>query len=194
MTASGKTIEELERERLARQHPWTPLGWAVVLTMIGVWYQVVPLESKLRAVVNAAAFALVEFTFYSVTIQTPEGEVYFRPFSKDRRAGHTTWQQFYANILYTPILMDVYYYILADYWMLRVLLFPINIWLLEIIVGYVLIFLYGYNPAWVYYGKGALFSGNIKLPYAIYWLLFGGVLEIYYPLMCAGIHRLVNLF
>ena len=69
------------------------------------------------------------------------------------------------------------YYTLAPPGLARALLFPLNIWALEIVEGYALIYLYGYNPAWEYRGDDALFHGTIKLSYWRYWLPMGLVLE-----------------
>jgi hypothetical protein len=83
-----------------------------------------------------------------------------------------------ANLFFTPLLMDVYFSNVTDTWM-RALLWPINIWMLEIIEGYVLIFLYGFNPAWTYRGSDAFFHGNIKLGYWQFWLPMGAFMAWY---------------
>jgi len=85
-----------------------------------------------------------------------------------------------VNILYTPILL-FFYHALVPTAFLRVILYPINIWTLEVVAGYILIFIFGYNPAWEYFGKYAYFSGNIKLDYAVPWIILGLFVEIVFP-------------
>ncbi|RKP05086.1 hypothetical protein THASP1DRAFT_33086 [Thamnocephalis sphaerospora] len=183
----------LEKERLARRHPWPMFGWLLLALTTAGWIYLLEPDVKLRAIFHAACFSVIEFTFYSVTVEMPNGDIILRPFSKDCRAGHTTIQQFFANVFYTPILVDVYFALMPDYWLLRVLLFPINIWLLEVVEGYVLTFLYGYNPAWVYYGHDVFFSNNIKLSYWPYWLMLGGVLELAFPMERTVTFALIDL-
>jgi len=50
--------------------------------------------------------------------------------------------------------------------LLRVALFPFAVWSLELLEGYFLMTLYGYNPAWTYTTPDARFHGNIRLGYA----------------------------
>jgi len=45
--------------------------------------------------------------------------------------GHTTWAQFYGNVVYTPVLLFAYRAVF-DSMLLRILLFPFNIWALEL--------------------------------------------------------------
>jgi len=61
---------------------------------------------------------------------------------------------------------------------LRIAAFPFNIWWLEIIEGYIIMFLFGKNVAWEYRGKAAFFHGNITLEYYAPWLGLGLVLEL----------------
>ena len=56
--------------------------------------------------------------------------------------------------------------------------FAIFIWVSEICEGYVLIFLFGYNRAWNYFGIDAFFHGNIKLGYGIFWTVFGPTIQL----------------
>ncbi|KAJ3166236.1 hypothetical protein HDU88_003459 [Geranomyces variabilis] len=156
------------------------LGHILLLLIFGIWYNYLPIDAKLRSIVAAAAFSVIEFTFYSVSIETVAGDILIRPFDSRCRKGHTTWEQFFANILYTPLLLEVYPVLIAPWW-LRIALYPLNIWLLEIVEGYFLTFLYGYNPAWTYRGRDVMFGGNIKLSYAPFWFGLGAVVEVLLP-------------
>ncbi|KAG0005782.1 hypothetical protein BGZ79_001901 [Entomortierella chlamydospora] len=92
----------------------------------------------------------MEYIFYTMTIEEPDGTVVVKPFAG--RPGHTTVHQYIMNVFYIPILIHGYHALITPTW-LRILLFPINIWILEIIQGYTLIYLIGYNAAWTYKGK-----------------------------------------
>ena len=88
-----------------------------------------------------------------------------------------TIAQFLANVLLLPFFFTLYPLLLNSS-VLRVILFPLFIWSLEIIEGYVLIFMFGKNIAWTYSGKDAFFNGNIKLGYFKLWLILGVFYEI----------------
>ena len=66
----------------------------------------------------------------------------------------TSLGQFFGNLIYIPVLLDVYAYYLLDPTLynsyLYVLLFPLNIWVLELVLGRLLILIYGRNIAWCY--------------------------------------------
>ncbi|KAJ3012813.1 hypothetical protein HKX48_006070 [Thoreauomyces humboldtii] len=157
-----------------------PLGYALSIVLAVAWYLFLPLDAKLRTIVAAVTFSGIEYTFYSVSIETVAGDILIRPFDPRCRKGHTTWQQFCVNIIFTPLILDIYMNLVPTWW-LRVALYPINIWLLEIVEGYFLTYLYGYNPAWSYRGNDALFDGNIKLSYAPFWWSLGAVVEVIFP-------------
>ena len=107
--------------------------------------------------------------------------------------GHTTWAQFVCNILYVPVLLVTYRRVVENSWH-RVILFPINIWLLEIIQGYSLMFLAGRNLAWFYDTSDAMFHGNIRLYYAFVWWPFGFVVESLWDTVITVIAKETNPF
>ena len=105
-----------------------------------------------------------------IPVDFPDGPAWvaqpvtFTPFASTCRVGHTTWHQFWANVLYTPILLFAYRTTLPDVPLLRVALFPLNVWLLEVVEGYALMFLFdGRNPAWTYTTDDAYFHGGPAL-------------------------------
>jgi hypothetical protein len=91
--------------------------------------------------------------------------------------GHSSFAQWWMNILYCPFLIFFYREVITSQ-LLRVVLFPFNIWLLEIVQGYFLQYLFGTNPAWEYRGWDALFHNNIKLQYYPIWFPLGIVIEV----------------
>ncbi|KAF9215285.1 hypothetical protein BGZ59_001818 [Podila verticillata] len=110
-----------------------------------------------------------------MTVEHPDGSVTVNPFAG--RPGHTTIHQYIMNVFYIPILIHGYHALIGST-ALRILFFPLNIWLLEIIQGYTLIYLIGYNAAWSYKGYDSFFHGNIKLWYIHHWLMMGAVIEL----------------
>ena len=92
------------------------------------------------------------------------------------RLGHSSFAQFWSNIIFTPMLLFTFQYLVSNH-ILRIILFPFNIWWLEIIEGYTLMFLFGKNVAWEYRGSDAFCHGNIKLRYFLPWLVLGAIVE-----------------
>ena len=58
--------------------------------------------------------------------------------------------------------------------------FPLIIWLIEIVEGYLLLFLYGENIAWFYTGSYVYLHQNIKLNYGFLWMGAGLILDPFY--------------
>ncbi|KAF9972435.1 hypothetical protein BGZ73_004438 [Actinomortierella ambigua] len=131
-------------------HPIPALGYVLIMLIAIVWFHETSLAVKLQCVVGAALFSCTEYTFYTMTVEDPDGTVRVKPFAG--RPGHTTIHQFVMNVFYIPILVHGYHAVIHNTY-LRILLFPFNIWLLEIIQGYTLMYLLGYNAAWTYRGE-----------------------------------------
>ena len=85
-------------------------------------------------------------------------------------------------MLYLPVLLDVYGSFLDENMLLYILLFPLNIWLLEVVEGHLIMWTYGHNVAWCYldYADCAL-NGCVRLAHAVCWLLLGSILAHWYP-------------
>lgn len=100
--------------------------------------------------------------------------------------GHTSFAQFWSNVVWGSMLLFRYRDVvegigLEEGWArsaLFVFMFPFNVWWLEIVEGYILMFLFGRNVAWVYRGKSAYFHGTITIDYFVPWLGLGAVLEL----------------
>ncbi|KAG0050511.1 hypothetical protein BGZ83_004708 [Gryganskiella cystojenkinii] len=159
-----------------KAHPLTPTGYLLIIVVFLAWFYNTSLAVKLQCLIGAALFSCTEYTFYKNTTEDLDGTVRVRPFAG--RPGHTTVHQYIMNVFYIPILLHGYHALVSSTFF-RILLFPLNIWVLEMIQGYTIIFLLGYNPAWVYRGKDALFHGTIKLWYVHYWYLMGAALELF---------------
>lgn len=56
---------------------------------------------------------------------------------------------------------------------------PLLIWGLEIVEGFLLIAMYGWNPAWIYMGEDAMFLQTINIGYWRYWIPLGFLMEVW---------------
>ncbi|KAI8873572.1 hypothetical protein GQ42DRAFT_25776 [Ramicandelaber brevisporus] len=162
-------------------HPWPQPQAALLLAAFGaLWLLVTDWPMRIRCLLGALGFSLTEFTFYTTTYETPEGGIVFAPFDPRCRKGHTTLQQFVCNVLYIPVVADLYFAIVPKSLIWRTLLWPINIWVLEVIQGYVMVYLYGYNPAWSYRGPFTYFHGNIRIGHGLFWIPMGLAVSLIY--------------
>src|SRR6185312_13612046 len=94
----------------------------------------------------------------------------------------TTKEQFVANFIFMPFMIEDYHFLFQNIY-LRYLIFPFNVWLFEIIMGYSMIFLLGKNPAWNYKTKYSYFGGQISLECYPRWI-FLGILQDFLYLYC----------
>ena len=147
------------------------IRFVFLLSCVLVWLYYTNESHRICALAAASAFSIIETFWTSIGLSVKK---------KSLLIGHTTWAQWWANILYTPILLFVYReHIESAY--LRIFLFPFNIWLLEIVEGYSLRFIFGRNVAWFYDTKDAFFHGNIRLAYALPWMCLGAIVEVVFP-------------
>merc|ERR1711920_248203 len=93
-----------------------------------------------------------------------------------------SWAQFWGNLLYIPLLLDAYLTLFSGAPLLGVVLFPLNVWLLEIVEGHVIIWVYGRNVAWCYSDyAGCYCNGCVRLGHAPFWLGLGAMATVLYP-------------
>eukprot|EP01084_Bolivina_argentea_P220310 373392_1 len=132
--------------------------WSILIVAFLFWTINTPKQNIIVSTYIASAFYVIETLFCSI--------LWNFQFS--------TAEQFLINILVLPYLWPLFHNPLSEYslW-IRVILTPLFIWILEIIEGYLLIILFGYNRAWTYYGKDSFFHGAIKLSYFPLWLVIG---------------------
>jgi hypothetical protein len=95
---------------------------------------------------------------------------------KTTRPPQTTVEQFVCNALWVPVLLQIRGFIGGP--IARVLVFPLLVWTTEVVQGYTLIALFGFNPAWNYRGRHVFLDGNIKLSMWHMWLACGVLFEI----------------
>jgi hypothetical protein len=147
---------------------------AVLLFLYLLWHFLTPLHLKVVSLVFSIIYFFIESTWLNISYNSPDGSTSIGWYY---RGQFSTFQQFYCNMLYIPILITLQQAIPSA--VARIIIFPLQIWLLEIIEGYFLILLYGLNPAWNYNNQAdARFHGLIKLNYWKYWLLMGIAFEL----------------
>ena len=73
-----------------------------------------------------------------------------------------------------------------------VLLFPLNIWLLEIVLGRLIAAVHGHNVAWCYHDYSDAFGwGCARVGHAPVWLVLGAICWVGYPALVAMTSLLV---
>jgi len=169
-----------------------PLPLLVLVAAWLSWVYFVPYDFKIYGVLVACVYSCIEYSWYSLSTEHPDGSVQFTPFvsarssmsvihaegdtcdrrvltsrammtrhaacwahmtpsnsahyanapcvsltaqAKTSRQGFTSFAQWWANVLYLPVGFPLYRLLIAPAW-LRIALFPLNLWLLEIIEGY----------------------------------------------------------
>lgn len=115
------------------------------------------------SILGSVVFAILECALYKMTV----GKYY------------TTKEQFFANIIFIPFIVEDYNYIFGNYYY-KHLIYPFNIWLFELIMGYCLITIYGHNPAWHYKGKHAILRGQIDISCYPRWIMLSFIQDFLY--------------
>ena len=129
----------------------------VMASMCVCWLASVPLPMKLRCLLVALAYSVAESGFTLL----------------ERGRAFTSVAQLAANVLSTPVL-EAYHAWLGATPALFVALFPLLIWLYEIILGHVLIWLFGRNIAWCYEDYADAFcTACARLGHGPFWLALG---------------------
>eukprot|EP00927_Polykrikos_kofoidii_P079933 TRINITY_DN76784_c0_g1_i1.p1 TRINITY_DN76784_c0_g1~~TRINITY_DN76784_c0_g1_i1.p1 ORF type:complete len:242 (+),score=15.96 TRINITY_DN76784_c0_g1_i1:39-764(+) len=148
------------------------LYWARLMALCAFatfWLVRYPLDMKIRSIIVACIYSCTEFTF---------------TFFERQHKPYTSLAQFWGNLLYAPIVLDAYGACLSRFPMLYVLMFPINIWILEIVVGHVIIIIYGYNVAWCYADYTDAFCNDcFRIGHGVWWLSLGLICLISDPLL-----------
>ena len=148
---------------------------AFLMELITAYIELTTPLHRAGAVIGALIFVVIETFWLTITTEDDAGNVTITGWSGE--LGHSSYAQFWSNVIFTPLILFLYRAVVTHP-ILRVLLFPVNIWLLEIIEGYIIMFLFGRNVAWEYRGADAFFHGNIKLGYAAPWIALGLVVEL----------------
>ena len=140
---------------------------AAMAGAFGCWLWLYPRETKLRSAVCALVYSFMESAFTAV----------------ERGARYTSLAQFGANLLYIPVLLDGYGWLLEGQPAhVYVLLFPINVWVLELVVDRLLVLAFGRNVAWCYLDYAdELCGGCVRLGHAPAWWLLAVIVLLVDP-------------
>jgi hypothetical protein len=112
---------------------------------------------------GSIVFAVLEALLYKI-----KKNVYF-----------TTKEQFVMNMIFVPFIIEDFNRLFRNfYW--RHFIFPFNIWIFELMMGFTLILIFGNNPAWRYKGRYSYFRNQINLIHYPRWLFLGVLQEILY--------------
>lgn len=149
------------------------LKFFLIVSIICMYFKLTDSTTRSGGCVGSLVFVIIETLWTTFFHSDIRGKM---SFGWKGKFGHSSFAQFWSNIIFTPMMLFQYRYIIHNSTM-RVILFPLNIWWLEIVEGYLLIFLFGKNIAWEYYGWDAYCHGNIKLQFYIPWVCLGLVVE-----------------
>jgi hypothetical protein len=142
-----------------------PVRYVVMAVLVLIWFLLFGFTTKCVGIFHSTVYSAVEFIF----CRFKYGEFY------------TTAVQWFLNVLYLPFLHLYCFPYLEHSMLLFTLVFPLQVWLLEIIQGYLLIWFYGHNVAWSYSGSDAYFHGNIKLKMYHWWAILGFFVILVWP-------------
>lgn len=166
--------------------------------IVFAYFKLTTSHHRAGGVICALGFILIETMWTSIATEDPLSgavSVKFPP----PRLGHSSFAQFWVNVLFTPGLLFFYRFLVSSSGLpyaraIRVFCFPFDIWCLEVVEGYLLMFLFGRNVAWEYRGPSAYFHGNITLQYYAPWCLLGGAVELLYNPLIVPAVTLFDLF
>lgn len=126
------------------------------------WTQTINQQSMLLSIVGSIIYAILEIVYHRFVC----GESF------------TTKEQFLANLILMPWMIESYHQLITHQ-LIRIVLFPFNIWLFEIIMGFAMIWILGTNPSW-HYRTPYSFYGQISLECYFRWVLLGLFQELIY--------------
>lgn len=155
-----------------RLRTWRFLG-AGALSV--AWMALYPRAMKLRCLACATAYSFTEASFTTF----------------ERGITYTTLAQYAGNLLYIPLLLDAYGWLLESRPVAYVLLFPLNVWVLEVILGGLIRSVHGHNVAWNYQDYAdEHFNGDIRLGGCVWWAPMGIIALFAYPPLRAVTEKL----
>ena len=133
-----------------------------------------------RGIVYGVAFAVVEAMFRALCDNDEHGKLVFAP---NWRHGHSTWAMLPGSMLGGLYFLEPCYFYCRPFadpaWnlALRLALWPVVIWAIELVWGAFLYYGCNGTRAWHYQGATARCNGFIKLSYYPYWLILGIAVE-----------------
>ncbi len=137
----------------------------IVLDIIKKIKNVIPIISI--AIIYAIGFGIIE----TITRQI---DIYL--FDITPIYSYTTFPQFLLTLTWTPIVLE---HKKIKNNILRCILYPINIYICEIIGGNIILYIFNYR-AWHYIDNYALFDGMITLSYYPLWIALYFIENFFY--------------
>ena len=138
-------------------------------------------EQRVVGMASAILYVLVELSFTTLVDEDPKTGKISINWGLRKGVGYSSFAQFWSNVCFAPFMLFGFRYLTSelglDNSIARVLLFPFNIWILETITGYFIMFLFGRNVAWEYVGPDAFCHGNIRLFFYPFWVMLGVIVE-----------------
>jgi hypothetical protein len=135
----------------------------LLLPMMMIWIFMVNYHRLLLSFYGSVIFACLEMIHYKLNYG-----IFF-----------TTKEQFIANFIFMPFMIEDYNILFPNRYF-KYLIFPFDVWLFEIIMGYSMIFILGKNPAWTYNTKYSYFRGQIALECYPRWFFLGIFQDLLY--------------
>lgn len=109
--------------------------------------------------------------------------------------GYTTMAQYIISISYSPFIIQWIRYVKFMNWNIFVIfiLFPVNIWIVELCAGFTMQYYFGYNLAWHYNTHDSLLGSNIRLAYYPLFFFLGIALYFFDDCIIYYIHTNITI-
>ena len=91
---------------------------------------------------------------------------------------YTTPEQFFLNFVWSPVMIHGYEMLIKNRY-LKIILFPVNVWITEILMGVFMKEIIGYR-IWEYTDAMALVDNHITLSYYFHWFAIGILVAWFY--------------
>jgi hypothetical protein len=119
---------------------------------------------------NILAISSIYSVFFGI-LETSLRQFDIKILKKENLHNYTTLHQFFLTFAWSPIF---FYHKKIKNKYVKYLLYPVNIYLCEIIGGNILLYVFDFR-AWHYKDKFTLFNGMITLSYYPLWMFLGYV-------------------
>eukprot|EP01080_Neovahlkampfia_damariscottae_P008096 gene8096-12557_t len=139
--------------------------------------------TKIRSLIFAVLLYSIEFLWKSIKHDTAEDDYYleFKLLLKMDLKNTPPLETFLFEFLFSPLFINHFYMIVQNQ-ILRILLFPVNVWICQMIKGYGLMWFY-HKKERSYAGDDVYMDGFVKISrYKLFWIL-GGLIRFSIPVV-----------
>lgn len=137
------------------------------LFIVNTWFFVTTFDQKIDCFALASFFSFVEFIWRGFHEDPVTQIKYFAMF--DIKRCNTSKEQFLLNLFFSPITLHLYKYLINNIY-LQFILFPLNVWITELVQGSYLLKIHE-KRVWEYKDQYALCNNLISISYIFYWYL-----------------------